>query len=141
MVLVIARRAAMHSWGTLRHKICEFFMNRVWMDKQKVLANKAAYREEGYSEEYPIQYVIRKLKLLRLVYDYTDSQLIVEVMSTAPQYWNQVLDTQRCVDLEDFMTGIKYHEEALVDMDDESVTLDEDMESRIRKLEELYDYP
>ena len=62
-------------------------------------------------------------------------------MSTAPQYWNQVLDTQRCVDLEDFMTGIKYHEEALVDMDDESATLDEDMESRIRKLEELYDYP
>ena len=108
------RRDSMHSWGTIRHKICEFFMNRMWMDKQKVRANKASYRESGYSQESPVQYVIRKLKLLRLVYEYTDSQLIVEIMSTAPRYWNQVLDPQRCIDLDDFMSGIKYHEEALV---------------------------
>ena len=112
-------------------------MNRVWMDKQKVLANKAAYREEGYSEEYPIQYVIRKLKLLRLVYDYTDSQLIVEVMSTAPQYWNQVLDTQRCVDLEDFMSGVKYNEEALVNLDSDG-TIELDIDARLKKIEEYY---
>ena len=89
-------------------------MNHMWMDKQKVRANKASYRESGYSQESPVQYVIRKLKLLRLVYEYTDSQLIVEIMSTAPCYWNQVLDPQRCIDLDDFMSGIKYHEEALV---------------------------
>ena len=78
------RRQAMHSWGTMRNKISEFFMNRTWMDKQKVRANKAAYHESGHSQETPVQYIIRKLKLLKLVYEYTDSQLIVEIMATAP---------------------------------------------------------
>ena len=126
------RRDSMHSWGTIRHKICEFFMNRMWMDKQKVRANKASYRESGYSQESPVQYVIRKLKLLRLVYEYTDSQLIVEIMSTAPRYWNQVLDPQRCIDLDDFMSGIKYHEEALVGT---YSSMDLNMERRLRQVE------
>ena len=107
------RRSAMHSWGTLCQKICEFWMSRSWLDKQKVRANKATYRESGYSQESPIQYVIRKLKLLQLVYEYSDSQLIIEIMSTAPRYWNQVMDPQRCVDLEDFLNGVKYNEDAL----------------------------
>ena len=34
-------------------------------------------------------------------------------MSTAPRYWNQVMDPQRCVDLEDFLNGVKYNEDAL----------------------------
>ena len=95
----------MTSWGTIKNKICEFFMNRTWLDKQKVCANRATYREAGHTQESPVQYVIRKLKLLRLVYEYTDSQLIVEIMSTAPWYWNQVVDPQRCVDLDDFLGG------------------------------------
>lgn len=133
------RIAATQSWGTIRHKICEFFMNRMWMDKQKIRANNASYREVGHSEESPVQYVIRKLKLLRLVYEYTDSQLIVEVMSTAPQYWNQIMDPQRCVDFDDFLSGIKYHEEALADMDSESISIDDaDLESLVRKLMEEY---
>lgn len=33
------RREAMHSWGTMHHKICEFFMNHSWLDKQKVRAS------------------------------------------------------------------------------------------------------
>ena len=78
------RREAIHSWGTLRHRICEFFMNRMWMDKQKLQANKASYRDSSHPQESPIQYVIRKLKLLRLVYEYTDSQLIVEILNNNP---------------------------------------------------------
>ena len=97
----------MHSWGTLKHKICEFYMNRSWMDKQKVCANRASYHESGHPQETPVLYVIQKLKLLKLVYDYTDSQLIVEIMSTAPAYWNQVLDSQQCVDVDDFLNGVK----------------------------------
>ena len=122
----------MHSWGTLKHKIYEFYMNRSWMDKQKVRANRASYRESGYSQEAPVLYVIRKLKLLKLVYDYTDSQLIVEIMSTAPAYWNQVLDSQRCVDMDDFLNGIKYHEDALMST---YSTGDTSLEKRIRQLE------
>ena len=122
----------MHSWGTLKHKIYEFYMNRSWMDKQKVRTNRASYRESGYSQETPVLYVIRKLKLLKLVYDYTDSQLIVEIMSTAPAYWNQVLDSQRCVDMDDFLNGIKYHEDALMST---YSTGDTSLEKRVRQLE------
>ena len=107
------RRSAMHSWGTLLQKICEFWMSRSWLDKQKVRANKATYREAGHEQESPVQYVIRKLKLLQLVYEYSDSQLIIEIMATAPRYWNQVIDPQRCVDMEDFLNGVKYNEDAL----------------------------
>lgn len=62
-----ARCAAMHSWGTLHRKICEFWMSCSWSDKQKVRANKATYRESIHSQESLVQYVIQKLKLLQLV--------------------------------------------------------------------------
>ena len=52
------QKEAMHSWGTLKHKICEFYMNRSWMDKQKVRANRASYCKSGYSQETPVLYVI-----------------------------------------------------------------------------------
>ena len=126
------RRNAMRSWGTLKHKICEFYMNRPWMDKQKVRSNRATYREAGHPQETPIQYVIRKLKLLKLVYEYTDSQLIVEIMSTAPQYWNQVIDSQRCADMDDFMSAVKYHEDALTSSYPGTSS---NLERRIRQIE------
>ena len=123
----------MHSWGTMQEKICEFFMNRSWLDRQKVRANKASYRETGHPQESPVQYVIRKLKLLQLVYDYTDSQLIVEIMSTAPRYWNQVLDPQHCLDLNDFMNGVKYNEEALTGS---YSGVDSSLDRRLKQLEQ-----
>ena len=53
-------------------------------------------------------------------------------MSTAPCCWNQVIDPQHCVDLEDFLNGVKYNEEALVNPD---TGAEPDLESRIKKLE------
>ena len=53
-------------------------------------------------------------------------------MSTAPAYWNQVLDSQRCVDVDDFLNGIKYHEDALMST---YSTGDTSLEKRIRQLE------
>ena len=34
-------------------------------------------------------------------------------MSSVPCCWNQVIDPQHCVDLEDFLNGVKYNEDAL----------------------------
>lgn len=129
------RRDSMYNWGTMQQKICEFWMSRHWLDRQKVHANKANYRELDFSKETPVQYVIRKLKLLQLVYDYTDSQFIIEIMATAPHYWNQIIDPQRCVDMEDFLNAVKYNEESLEELNSEE-TLDPNLEKRIKELED-----
>ena len=129
------RRKAMHSWGSLRHVICEFWMNRSWLDKQKTLANRAKYRENGHSHESPVNFVIRKLKLLQLVYDYSDSQLIIEIMAATPSYWQTILKTELCADIEDFLIGVKYNEDSLTDLDSELHNVS-DLDSRLKILEE-----
>ena len=79
-----------------------------------------------------MQYVIRKLKLLQLVYEYSDSPLIIEIMATAPRYWNQVIDPQRCVDMEDFLNGVKYNEDALASS---YSGVDKSLEHRMKQME------
>ena len=53
-------------------------------------------------------------------------------MSTAPRYWNQVIDPQRCVDLEDFLNGVKYNEDALTSS---YSGMDLSMERRMKQIE------
>ena len=53
-------------------------------------------------------------------------------MSTSPRYWNQVIDSQQCVDLDDFMNAVKYHEDALTGSYSGN---DSNLERRIRQLE------
>ena len=56
-------------------------------------------------------------------------------MSTAPFCWNQVIDPQRCTDLEDFLNGVKYNEDALIS----SVSgMDPSIERRMRQMEQNY---
>ena len=129
----------MQSWGTFRLAICEFWMNRTWLDKQKVLAHEARYRQEGYTTETPVSYVIRKLKLLQLVYDYTDSQLIVEIMSTAPRYWMLVVKPDICLNIKDFLNGVKYNEEALMEKDADTDLEDSDVATRLKEIETEFD--
>lgn len=73
-------------WGTLRAAIGEYYMNRAFLDKQKARANRASYRDTGNGRENPSEYIIRKLELLQFVYNYTDRELINEIMEGAPSY-------------------------------------------------------
>lgn len=100
-------------WKTLKNAIGSFYMNRAWLDKQKARASNASFRESGYNSESPSEYYIRKSELLRLVNKLTDSELILEVMAGAPEYWSAILDIQRYETAVDFQTAIKYHESAL----------------------------
>lgn len=127
------RKAAERSWGTLRRVICEFWMNRIWLDKQKNRALHATYRQSAHSHESPTEYVIRKLRLLNLIGNYSDSQLIIEIMNGAPAYWNRIIDARRCVDFIDFQTAIKYHEDSLISS---NISEDRDIECRLRLLEQ-----
>ena len=63
-------------WGTLKTAIADYWMNHSWLKDQKFRANNAQYREARHTRETSSEYVIRKMDLIRLVYDYTDSEII-----------------------------------------------------------------
>jgi hypothetical protein len=109
----LRRRQIMTNWGTLREAIRLHFMNRAWMDRQKRRALEAHYRDKANPREKPTDYLYRKVELLDTVMDFTDSELIMEVMENAPAFWAQIIDTQRMRNLEDLQDAVKYHEERL----------------------------
>jgi hypothetical protein len=60
-------------WGTLKTAIVDYWMNDSWLQDQKFCANNARYRETGHGHETPSKYIIQKMDLICLVYDYMDS--------------------------------------------------------------------
>ena len=62
-------------------------MNHHWLEKQKLRANRARFREAGHQRESPSEYVIRKMELLMLVYSYTDTEMIQAIMMEVPGTW------------------------------------------------------
>ena len=101
-------------WGTLRAAIGEYFMNRTFLDKQKARANKASYCDIGNGRELPSEYVIHKLELLQFIYNYTDNELINEIMEGAPSYWTPIVTPHLYQSLEQFQLAVKFHEDSLM---------------------------
>lgn len=110
----IRRREVMVDWGTLKDAIYTHFMNRSWLDKQKRRAMNARYRDSSAPHETPSDYGYRKKSLLNIVSDWTDSQLISEIMEGAPDFWAQIIDTQRLSKVEQLHDAISYHEDRLL---------------------------
>ena len=111
------RREIEADWGTLRQAIRSYYMNRSWLDKQKARANKASYRDSENHQESPSEYYIRKVELLTLVYNMTDSELIMEIMNGAPSSWVNILNPHFYNTLVEFQEAVKYHEESLMRME------------------------
>jgi hypothetical protein len=105
----------MLNWGTMRDAICGFSMNRPWLDRQKSIANRAKYREQGHPSETPTDYVIRKLKLLNMVYTLSDTEIILEILNGALAYWRTVIDTSSMTKFRHFQKAVHYHEQALTE--------------------------
>ncbi|KAJ3751601.1 hypothetical protein EV360DRAFT_89572 [Lentinula raphanica] len=101
-------------WPTLRNGINRYYMNRKWMDDQKISANKATYRDSNHTHESPSEYFIRKKELLMRVYDYSDTQLIQEIMEGAPTSWINVVTPHLYTDVDEFQEVIKFHENSLM---------------------------
>ena len=101
-------------WNTLRSAIGEYYMNRAFLDKQKSCANRASYRDASNGRETPSEYVIRKLELLQFVYNYTDRELINEIMEGAPSHWNPILTPHLFQELKQFQQSVKFHEDLLL---------------------------
>ena len=101
-------------WNTLRTAIGEYYMNRAFLDKQKARANHASYHDAGNGRETLSEYVIRKIELLQFVYNYTDRELINEIMEGIPSYWTPIITPHLFQNLEQFQLSVKFHEDSLL---------------------------
>lgn len=79
---------------------------------------------ETLTQELPSEYFIRKRELIKLVYNYTDGEIINEIMNGAPTYWTTVLTPHLYHEVEDFQIAIKFHEDNLMRMDSRTVRFD-----------------
>jgi hypothetical protein len=107
------RRKVEANWDTLKKAVLDYWMNHAWLESQKIRANQARYREATHSKESPSEYLIRKLDLISLVYDYTDSETIRLVMAEAPDIWQSILNVQFYSTITEFQNAVKFHEETL----------------------------
>ena len=92
-------------------------MNHHWLEKQKLWANKARFREVGHQRESSSEYIIRKLELIRLVYNYTDSETIQAIMEEVPDSWASILNPQYLKSIMEFQNAVKYHKETLAKLE------------------------
>ena len=98
----------------MRDGIRRSFMNRQWMERQKRKANLARFRDSENSQESPSEYYIRKLELLEFVFDYTEQELIFEILNCAPVIWTSLLNPHQFQGLVELQDTIRYYEETLV---------------------------
>jgi hypothetical protein len=110
------RQLMERDWGTLKATIVDYWMNHSWLEEQKFCANNAQYRETGHVCETPSKYIIHKMDLIHLVYDYTDSEIIRLIMKEAPDSWSSLLQLKFCKTIVQFQNTVKYHESTLSTM-------------------------
>ena len=108
------REKAEINWETMRKAIGSYYMNRSWLDKQKIRAREAYYRDHANPRESPSAYYIRKAQLLTLVNNLSDSEIIMEVMNSAPTGWTSILTTHLYNTVVEFQAALKYHEDMLI---------------------------
>ena len=91
-------------------------MNHSWLEEQKFQANNAHYQEAGHTCETPSKFVIRKINLIRLAYNYTDSEIFWLIIKKAPDSWSSLLKPNLCKSVMQFQNAVKYHESTLLAM-------------------------
>ncbi|KAF7974147.1 hypothetical protein HWV62_13251 [Athelia sp. TMB] len=104
------------SWSTLRTAIGNYWMNHQWLERQKIRATTTRFRDSGNSRETPSEYVVRKLDLIRLVFNFTDTECIQMIMNEAPSSWSPIIQPLSCKNIVEFINTVKYHETNLSDV-------------------------
>ncbi|KEP45274.1 hypothetical protein V565_294030, partial [Rhizoctonia solani 123E] len=108
------RRQITADWPSLRRAITIHFMNRTFMERNKADALHAHFRDKNHPHEMPEDYVIRKMEALTILSDWTDSELINEIMNSAPEHWSLYIDTSIVTTWDDFLDKVAWHEEKLL---------------------------
>src|SRR5215211_6254878 len=101
------------NWGNMRDELIRVFLTRAWTDRTRAKATKASYRGEGNTEETPLGDCLRKSRLLRSVFDYDDSTLILEVLKEVPQEWQVYINSAHIYSWDQFMEEVNQHEHIL----------------------------
>ena len=131
-LLQLTRDYYQQNWQTLKEAIATHYLTRNWYNTQKSRALAARYRQPGYSDEKPTEFLYRKVKLLNTIGRWTLIELIIEVMRSCPQNWNTILNTANMTTLEQLANEMEYHDVVLMD----SASRDNsDLLHQIRKLE------
>ncbi|THH19755.1 hypothetical protein EUX98_g8715 [Antrodiella citrinella] len=109
------RAACETGWQEIRDAIGDHFMNRAWVEKTRRQAMAIRFRDSAHSRETPSQYFIRKQELLELVYEYSDAEIIAEVMAGAPHSWKTLLTPRLYQTTREFQNAIREHEDDLLE--------------------------
>ncbi|KAG9024561.1 hypothetical protein FS837_005313 [Tulasnella sp. UAMH 9824] len=110
----VCRADASEDWDALKAEIRSYYMGGSWLNRQKLRAKNATYRNLTAPKEKPSEYYICKLKLLHTAEAYTQTKLILAIMEGAPKYWHSVIDTSTLRHTVDLQDKIIYHEDALM---------------------------
>ena len=110
------RQPMEQDWETLKSAIADYWMNYSWLEEQKFQANNTHYWETGYACETPSKYVIRKVDLIHLVYNYIDSEIVQLIIKEAPDSWSSLLQPNHRKSVIQFQNVVKYHESTLLAM-------------------------
>ncbi|KDN33276.1 hypothetical protein RSAG8_13633, partial [Rhizoctonia solani AG-8 WAC10335] len=84
------------------------------MERNKANALNAKFRDKNYPYETPEEYVIRKMEALTMLSDWTDSELITEIMNSAPEHWSLYIDSSIVTTWDDFLDKVSWHEDKLL---------------------------
>ncbi|KAB5588340.1 Transposon Tf2-1 polyprotein [Ceratobasidium theobromae] len=89
-------------------------MDQHYLETQKAKALEAKYRQRGHEHETPEDYVIRKAKELTSFTDWTDMELMLEVMNGTPESWHVLVNPQRIPDWNTFLDEISWNQQQLM---------------------------
>ncbi|KDN39302.1 hypothetical protein RSAG8_08937, partial [Rhizoctonia solani AG-8 WAC10335] len=84
------------------------------MECNKADALHVQFRDNSHPQESPEDYVIRKMEALTISSDWTDSELIAEIMNSAPDHWSLYIDISAVNTWDEFLDKIAWHEETLL---------------------------
>lgn len=101
-------------WGTMWDVIRKQWMNCFWLERQKARARQSHYRDSSAPKELPSEYFIHKLELLEFIYQYTEEELITQIMATMPYMWNTVVNLHAFHFLVDLQDTIQFYDHILV---------------------------
>jgi hypothetical protein len=110
----VVRRQVQTNWYTLKTAIVNHFMNRTYLELLKLKALRAKYRQKGHEDETPSDFFYRKLELLQLTHQLTEPETVMEIMKSAPLYWENFIDITGIYTIYDLQNSIKAHEDSLM---------------------------
>ncbi|KAG8896560.1 hypothetical protein FRB99_008836 [Tulasnella sp. 403] len=90
------QRKATSSWGNLRECIIKDILGDQWLSNQRLVYTLQEFRELGYSQETPFDFIVRRLDLYALLnrMPYDEETAIASVMLKIPREWDEYLHWQ-----------------------------------------------